>query len=379
MDEERLPAVRYGNDAMPTGANRPRSSSRARDRSGLGTGTAFAVGGTPRMTRPFADLSPAGKQRRVARLAAEALRAYDLRVRSVRVHAFATNLLYRVRTVAGERLMLRMAFPGWRTLADLRAEAAWLDALQCDTDVGAPAVVRACDGEAVLATRAPGVDGTWYATLMTWVDGRSLAHHLDEAHLARFGELFARLHVHGQAWTPPAGFSERRFEAFLSRGEPDALFDGGAVDRLATDDRASFVRARAWVERAYAGLDRNDLRVIHCDLWHENVKLHRGRLRPIDFEDTVWGYRLHDLAMGLLDLLETVGPERYPDLLAAFRGGYEGDLAWPGGSLEVLQIGRLLWQANYVARFEAAAFGDMGARLGRVFRRFEQEGTLRLG
>ena len=94
----------------------------------------------------------------MARLAAEALKAYDLRVSSVRVHAFATNLLYRVRSDTGGRYMLRMAFPGWRTLADLR--------------------------------------------------------------------------------------------------------------------------------------------VIHCDLWHENVKLHRGRLRPFDFEDTVWGYRLHDLAMG---------------------------------------------------------------------------------
>ena len=83
--------------------------------------------------------------------------------------------------------------------------------------------------------------------------------------------------------------------------------------------------------------------------------------------------------MGLLDLLETVGPERYPHLLAGCRGGYERVLAWPEGDLEVLQIGRLLWQANYVARFEQAAFADMGARLGRVFRRFEQEGTLRLG
>ena len=328
--------------------------------------------------RSFADLSPVGKQRRVARLAAEALRGYDLRVSSVRVHAFATNLLYRVRSDAGERFVLRMAYPGWRALADLQAEAAWLEALQRDTDVGAPAVVRASDGEAVLATRGPGVPDVWHATLMTWVDGRLLAHHLDEANLGRLGELFARLHLHGRAWTPPAGFSQRRFEAFLSRGEPDALFDGGAVEGLQDDDRRAFLLARAWVERAYAGLDRADLRVIHCDLWHENVELDRGCLRPFDFEDTVWGYRLHDLAMGLLDLLETVGPERYPDLLAACRGGYQRWLAWPEGDLEVLQIGRLLWKANWVARFQRASFGAFGEAHGRVFRRFEAAGVLRL-
>jgi len=330
------------------------------------------------VTRPFGDLTPAGQQRRLARLAADALAAYDLRVAGVRVHASGTNLLYRVLTDAGERLILRMAVPGWRTLADLQAEAAWLEALSRDTDIGAPAVVRARDGEPVRAMTAPGVPGTWHATLMTWVEGRSLAHHLDATNLARLGELFARLHLHGQAWTPPAGFSRRRFEAFLSRGEPDALFEGGAIDELGSDDRAAFVAARGWVERAYAGLDPADLRVIHCDLWHENVRLHRGRLRPFDFEDTVWGYRLHDLAMGLLDLLKTVGPERTPDLLAACRDGYERRLAWPEGDLEVLQIGRLLWQANWVARFQRASFGAMGAALGRAFRGFEEGGALRL-
>ena len=325
---------------------------------------------------PFDELSPVGKQRRVARLALAALAAYDLRVASLRVHAFATNLLYRVRSDAGERFVLRMAFPGWRTLSDLQAEAAWLEALQRDTDVGAPAVVRARSGEAVLALRGPGVPDTWYATLMTWVDGRLLVHHLDEANLARLGELFARLHLHGKAWTPSAGFSERRFEAFLSRGEPDALFDGGAVEGLQDDDRRAFLRAREWVERAYAALDPGDLRVIHCDLWHENVKHDRGRLRPFDFEDTVWGYRLHDLAMGLLDLLETVGAERYPDLLAACRSGYERLLGWPEGDLEVLQIGRLLWKANYVARFDRASFGAMSTAYGRMFREFEEAGVL---
>ena len=333
---------------------------------------------TGRRRRPFAELSPAGKQRRVAALAIAALEAYDLRVRRVRVHAFATNLLYRVQSDTGERFMLRMAFPGWRTLTDLHAEAAWLEALQRDTDIAAPTVVRARGGEAVLPMRAPGVPDVWHATLMTWVDGRLLVHHLDEVNVARLGELFARLHAHGKAWTPLVGFTDRHFEAFLSRGEPDVLFGEGAIDELGADDHSAFLRARAWVERAYASLDGEDLRVINCDLWHENVKLDRGRLRPFDFEDTIWGYRLHDLAMGMLDLLETVGPERYPHLLAACKSGYETLLAWPDGDLEVLQIGRLLWMANYVARFHRATFGGMGEAYGRAFRAFEQNGVLQV-
>ena len=147
---------------------------------------------------------------------------------------------------------------------------------------------------------------------------------------------------------------------------------------LAEKDRTAFRQARRRVVDAYAGLDRADLRVIHCDLWHDNVKIDRGRLRPFDFEDTVWGFRLHDMAMGLLDLMEDFGYERYRALLPAFRQGYESLLDWPEGSLEVLQIGRLLWKANYVARFHPDALGDMTAAYGRVFRRFEETGILRL-
>lgn len=327
----------------------------------------------------FATLSRIGKVRRIGRLAATALRAYDIDVHSMRVHAFATNLLYRVQAGTGERFMLRMAYPGWRTLEDLRAEAAWLDALHHDTDIGAPLIMRAASGEQVLPVRGPGVPDTWYAMLMTWVDGRLLAHHLTSANLERMGELFARLHLHGKSWQPPTDFSTKRFEAFLSRGEPDVLFAGDRVMQgFRDDDRRAFLRARAWVEQEYSSLDRNDLRVIHCDLWHENIKVDHGRLRPFDFEDTIWGFRLHDIAMSMLDLLETVGSDRYAELLAAFRCGYARLLDWPEGKLEVLQIGRLLWKANYVARFVQDSLGALSAQYGDIFRSFEHTGELRL-
>ena len=150
------------------------------------------------------------------------------------------------------------------------------------------------------------------------------------------------------------------------------------MQRFRDDDRRAFLQARAWVEQEYSNLDRSDLRVIHCDLWHENIKLDRGRLRPFDFEDTIWGYRLHDIAMGMLDLLETVGGDRYEALLAAFRGGYTRHLDWPAGNLEVLQIGRLLWKANYVARFAQESLGSLSEQYGEIFRRYERSGELRL-
>ena len=328
--------------------------------------------------RDYVRLTERGKLRRIGRLATAALSRYDLSVRSMRIHCFATNLLYRVQSEAGDHFILRMAYPGWRTLEDLQAEAAWLDALRADIDIGAPVVIRSMDGDSVLPMSGFGVPDTWHASLLTWVDGRLLAHYLNPANLERMGRLFAQMHIHGKSWKPPAGFSTRRFEAFLSRGEPDVIFGDGMIQTFREEDRQAFLLARQRVDREYASIHREDLRVIHCDLWHENIKLDHGRLRPFDFEDTVWGYRLHDIAMSMLDLLETVGAERYEALFASFRSGYERVLDWPEGDLGVLQLGRLLWMANYAARFERQTLNSLSRQYGDTFRSFERTGKVLL-
>lgn len=330
------------------------------------------------VAKDYARLSTTGKIRRVSKLAAAAMSKYDISVRSMRLYCFATNLLYEVKSDSGERFILRMAFPGWRTQQDLRSEAAWLAALHEDTEIGAPFVIPASSGDWVLPMTGLGVPDTWYATLMTWVDGRLLAHYLTCANLERMGELFARLHIHGKYWVPPREFTTRRFEAFLSRGEPDVLFSHEVLRNFSEDQRRLFLLARQRVEKEYDNLDRRDLRVIHCDLWHENIKLDHGKLRPFDFEDTIWGFRLHDIAMSMLDLLETVGDASYPGLFACFRSGYEKLLDWPPGNPAVLQIGRLLWKANYVARFAPGSLSSLCAKDAQIFRHFELTGELRL-
>ncbi len=328
---------------------------------------------------PFAELTDAGRLRRLRALALEALGHYDLARPALTFHAFATNLLYRVTTATGERFVLRLAVPGWRTYEDHLAEAAWLDALARDTAIRAPRIVPARSGAQVLPLAAPEVPGTWDAMLMTWLPGRLLGSHLHARNLASLGALFAELHDHGARWTPPAGFTRRRFEHWLSRGEENRITSGAvatpaAVANLPATWRASLDDMDRRVEAAYAAVDRRDLRVIHCDLWHDNVKLHRGVLQPFDFEDTVWGFRAHDIAMAMLDLLEATDEARYAVLLTAFRRGYEAHLAWPADGIEPFQLGRLLWKLNWIARHEPRWLTDSVERHVAVFEHYRRTG-----
>ena len=330
--------------------------------------------------KSYSDLSTAGKLRRLRDLAIAALTHYDLEGPEIAYHGFDTNLLYRVTTASGERYMLRLAAPGWRTSEDLRSEAMWLTALGRDTAVAVPSIMPAESGEYVVPISRRGVPQAWNATLMSWVPGRLLGHYLTEHNLEKMGELFAELHDHGAAWTPPAGFTTRRFEHWLSRGEVNLITAAGqsaeGVAALPSGTRDLLERMHRHVEAAYAAIDRSDLRVIHCDLWHDNIKLHLGVLHPFDFEDTVWGFRAHDIAMAMLDLLEATDEARYAELLAAFRHGYEAHMAWPDDPIEPFQIGRLLWKINWVARSESKWLMSMIERHIPVFEHYERTGQV---
>ncbi len=325
---------------------------------------------------PFHTLSTAGKLRRLRALAEAALSEYDLKSPSIVYHGFETNCMYRVRTGDGRRFMLRLASPGWRTLDDLRSEAIWLDALARDTTIRAPEVIPARDGRYVVEASIPTVPDPWNASLMTWLPGRLLGRYLTEANLARMGALFAELHHHGITWQPPSGFTTRRFEHWLSRGEPNLIVGDQATAVAPGNARRTLERMHRLAEDAYATADRADLRVIHCDLWHDNVKLHHGALCPFDFEDTVLGYRAHDIAMAMLDLLETAGDERYPVLLKSFRSGYQAHLPWPAEPIEPFQIGRMLWMLNWTARFEPSDLNDAVERHLPVFETYEKTGRV---
>ncbi len=329
----------------------------------------------------FDDLSEAGKRRRLHGLALAALAQYDLNAAQIAFHCDATNRFYRVTTAAGERFMLRLAAPGWRTAEDLRSEALWLEALARDTSIPVPRILPARSGEVVLPAIWPGIPHIYNVTLMSRVPGRLLGGYLSGHNLEQMGGLFAELHSQAAGWVPPAGFTTRRFEHWLSRGEKNVIVRDDVEEReaqLPAPARELLERMHQHVESSYAAVDRSDLRVIHCDLWHNNIKLYRGVLHPFDFEDTIWGFRAHDIAMAMLDLLEAAGEERYVRLMGAFRSGYEAYLAWPDDCIEPFQIGRLLWKINWVARNQPRRLASMVERYVPVFTYYEQTGRVRL-
>lgn len=192
------------------------------------------------------------------------------------------------------------------------------------------------------------------------------------------GVLSAQLHEHGATFSPLAGFTTRRLDRLFPRGETNVLFAPEFAHLFSDAQRAIFEQglavAQAELDRLYRSPEPP--RVVHGDLHHENVLVHRGRLQPVDFEDIINAYPIQDIALTFYDFRYYTDPARhdYGRLCAAFRRGYTTRLRWPQeypNQINILHLARRIWVANWVLQNEPAehhaAFIDREAeRLQRL-------------
>lgn len=330
----------------------------------------------------FETLSQRAQAFRLRRVALNALRQYDLNIRDVRLVGQFTNTLFRARTVGGASYLVRVCKPGWRTDEDLRSEGMWLQALSREAEIDAPVPVYSRSGSYLVEAEGKGVPGPRRCTVTSWLPGVSLERHMSEENLYQMGVLFTRLHEQALRFNPPPGFTTRRMDKIFARGEADVLYGDPYRYAFTPRSREVYERTRRVVEGAYESLFREPgMRVIHNDLWHGNIHILRGRLYPLDFEDTLWGYPVHDIAMALQDLMRESSPGVFERLRACFRAGYESRGPWPEsrpGQIDIFRAGRMIWVTNYVALYEQEYLARHIAWNAGVFEHFLDSGEVSL-
>jgi Ser/Thr protein kinase RdoA (MazF antagonist) len=301
--------------------------------------------------KDFYELTNRGQAMRLRTVVMAALEYYDLEVARVRLLSNDFNGIFRVDTADGQKHILRVCLPeGGHGLREIRSEMMWLAALRRDTALGVPQPLATREGEWVTTLEIDGVPGPRHCVVFGWVPGPDLAEKLTLGNLRKLGELAALLHDHAATFTPPGGFWLKTADSIFPFGEPVVLFDEAYRSLLPPERleifRQASQRAEAVLDRLYA--DRSGLRVIHNDLHQWNVKVYRGKLYALDFEDLMWGFPMQDIAITLFYLKDH---EAYPALREAFAQGYTSRSPWPecySGEIEALVAGRGLNLANFV-------------------------------
>jgi Ser/Thr protein kinase RdoA (MazF antagonist) len=294
-------------------------------------------------------------------LALSALSRYSLHPR--RLRRLAADVL-RVDADDGRAYALRCRPRADRVFGDIPLELAWMAALRRDTEIRPPEPLPGRGG--ALLQEVDGHD----CVLFRWIPGPELAARLTPENVQRLGVLSARLHEHAASFRPPPALPVRRLDRLLRGGEREVLFDHAHGPLLPPARRELFVAVAERFREILAALyaDPAGRRVIHADLHHENVKIDRGRLRPLDFYEVIWGYPLQDISLTLYDLrfFADTRQHGYPALRDAFQRGYESRARWPEqrpGQIDTLVAGRRLRTANWVLANETAPFAADPAKV----------------
>ena len=275
--------------------------------------------------------------RRVGRAA---LAAYGLEDARLRLLSRQHNTTFRVEARGGP-YVLRISRPQVHTAGTIDSEMAWLGALRCETDLGAPEPVRSRDGSFVVLAGDVVVPERRACVLLRWLDGRFADRRLGPAHLRRVGILEARLHEHAARWAPPPGFLRPRVDTLSDAGKIESMAPSAAaglvgdhptredadrglhlVDTLVSRGAAALFRRAlevVWVTTRKLAEEPASFGLIHGDLHYENFLFHRGVVRAIDFDDCGWGFHLYDLAVTLWELEER---PRYDELRDALLAAY---------------------------------------------------------
>lgn len=267
-------------------------------------------------TLPFYELPRPEQFRRLRSLAREALAQYGLGPAGIAPLNYGENATFRVtRHRDGTRFLLRVHAPR-RSPAEILSELAWLEALHAD-GFAVPRALPARTGERLLQMGSSQVPEPRPSTLMTWVAGRHAAK-CTPSLLRRIGKQIARLHHHAAQFQPPLGFIRPRWD---SRSLLHETAWSIGWTRLTPSQREPFreVAARFRKVAAELGAGPQVFGLLHGDFTFDNVLLHRGDLRIIDFDDCGFGYFFYDLAT-LLDRIEW--REDYVALRAALLEGY---------------------------------------------------------
>lgn len=334
--------------------------------------------------RAFADLTDAGRNRRLRLLAIAALEHYPVEAARVRLAASKFNTTFRVDTVDRRRYALRVgAALRLHAPGIAEAEAVWTAALRRDTELDPPQIIRARDAAASVEIAIDGVPEPRECVLFTWRDGTVLAEHVRPKDVRAVGAVLATLHEHG------ATFREI---------DPRHLLPGDRVlpfddpPRIAGHDPL-FAEALECAQQHLATVWRDrgaQAHVLHGDLHAGNLLRNRGRLVPLDFQDALWSLEVQDIAITLTSLkrltasradgtstgggrggIADAGGNGH-ELLHAFERGYRERRPWPVDDpalLSLFEMTRLLTIANLALNLRhpgwRAYVDDIGVRVRR--------------
>lgn len=302
--------------------------------------------------------------------AKQAMKQFDFSPRAtLDIVNLSENVTFRIEDPAtDERAVMRLHRTDYHSVAQIKSELLWLDALAQSRTAEVPPPISTRSGERV--ARVDTVDGERLVTVAGWLDGVMPDASGDlSAAFEMLGAATARLHAHSESWALPPGFCRRPWNVEHLLGARPTFGPWRDGLGLGKEERAILEATEAAIRADLATFEAGPghLGLVHADLRLANLLLDERDGRPvvriIDFDDCGPSWFMYDFGSAVSFMEDD---PRVPELADHWATGYRTvrDLsAASEAQLPTFVMLRRLVLLGWVARnhetaTEAAALGS---------------------
>lgn len=275
------------------------------------------------------------------------------------------NAVYKITLANGRHAALRLHRPGYHTLAAIKSELWWAERL-ADELFPTPRPVRLPNGEHVLSL---GEDE--HVSVIEWLGGEPIGFggkpmsqsYTELIHIYHAtGGLLRQLHDLSQTLDFPEWFERPRWDVDGLTGESPRWGRYWGHECLGGHEKM-ILEARDLARERLLKHEKEGEQVIliHCDAIRENLLLaNKTSLHLIDFDDSGWGFRMHDLACAISQSIDD--PDLHHWQKISILSGYHGP------SLSKLD-------AQHGIMFDTFALLRVFSSVGWAIERIEEDGS----
>ena len=248
----------------------------------------------------------------VFKLAEEAIKHWDVEVKSINLHLQSENTVFKVEGLDGNTYALRIHRKGYHDLEELNSEHVWTSSLS-NAGLLVPEAVVTRSGEAYKTVSFLNSSEYRYVGLVKWIEGtilNDLILDLEEKDVSdlyeSLGKVVAKFHKATIAWEKPKDFKRHSFDTDGLLGSKPFWGRFWEAQNATTREREKLSLIRNNITEILSKLPRdiNSFGMIHADLHSQNVLIQGKSLSVIDFDDSGFGWYGFDLAVAIWDRLD---------------------------------------------------------------------------
>ena len=275
-------------------------------------------------------------------VANKALEFYPLTFKTVSLINYEYNATFKVETNDGNQFALRVNINSPRSVANLKAEIAWVNFLVTDARVKVPHPIASSKGDYFVTFNHGEKGSELKCVLYSWLEGEELGDEPTPEQIRSLGAAMATLHLNSKEFELPADAALPNFNDPMWETEDFLLSDKSVLD---PDAKALVSQALEVIKLVIDALYREHAQqVIHADLHGWNVMWQNGDVAVFDFDDCGFGLPIQDLATSIY-YLDT------PEQDAALKEGYASVAELPQyteSQMQMFMIQRRIILLNYL-------------------------------